>query len=113
MPWHSTFRAILPVLSAATLASSVAFAQTTPATAAASAPEPDWTGTGNVGLFSQYVFRGLTQTNQKPAIQGGFDLAHKSGFYVGTWASNINWVSDAVPPPNSVSASMEWDFYGG
>ena len=113
MPCHSTFRAILPALSAATLASSVAFAQTTPAAAAASAPEPDWTGTGNLGLFSQYVFRGLTQTNQEPAIQGGFDLAHKSGFYVGTWASNVNWISDAVAPPNSVSASMEWDFYGG
>jgi uncharacterized protein (TIGR02001 family) len=101
---------------AAALPTAVALAQTTPAAAAAPAapaPEPDWTGTGNIGFFSQYVFRGLTQTNQKPAVQGGFDLAHKSGFYAGTWASNINWVSDAVPPPNSVSASMEWDFYGG
>jgi len=77
------------------------------------APEPDWTGTANIGLFSQYIFRGITQTNEKPAVQGGFDVSHKGGFYLGTWASNINWVSDLVAPPNSVSASMEWDFYGG
>jgi uncharacterized protein (TIGR02001 family) len=95
---------------AATFAGS-AWAQTPPPAAApAAAPEPDWTFTGNVGLYSQYVFRGISQTNEKPAIQGGFDLAHKSGFYVGTWASNISWLSDGNP---DVSASIEWDFYGG
>ncbi len=56
------------------------------------------------------MFRGISQTNEKPAIQGGFDLAHKSGFYAGTWASNISWLSDANP---DVNASIEWDFYGG
>ncbi|MBS0322134.1 MAG: hypothetical protein JSR18_16440 [Proteobacteria bacterium] len=95
----------------ATLATGSALAQTpAPAPADAKPPEPDWTLSANVGLFSQYVFRGITQTNEKPAIQGGFDLAHKSGFYVGTWASNISWLSDGNP---DVSASMEWDFYGG
>ena len=81
-----------------------------PAPAPAAAPEPDWTFTGNVGLYSQYVFRGISQTNEKPAVQGGLDLAHKSGFYVGTWASNVSWLSDGNP---DVSASVEWDFYGG
>jgi uncharacterized protein (TIGR02001 family) len=79
-------------------------------------PEPDWTFTSNVGLFSQYVFRGVSQTNEKPAVQGGFDLGHKSGFYVGTWASNISWIGDSyIPPPGQpgVSSSLEWDFYGG
>jgi len=93
---------------AATLAGS-ALAQTPPP-AAAPAPEPDWTFTGNVGLYSQYVFRGISQTNEKPALQGGFDIGHKSGFYAGTWASNISWLSDGNP---DVSASLEWDFYGG
>ncbi len=110
-------RATLVALAAGTIASGTALAQTpapaAAAPAAAPAPEPDWSGTANIGLFSQYVFRGLTQTNQKPAVQGGFDLSHKSGFYVGTWASNVNWIADFVPAPNSVSASMEWDFYGG
>lgn len=116
-------RSTLAAIVLASVIPTVATAQTAPATApaaapaAAPAPEPDFTFTGNVGLYSQYVFRGLTQTNQKPALQGGFDLGHKSGFYAGTWASNVSWLSDAYPPTAPVqpgpSASMEWDFYGG
>ena len=37
-------------------------------------------------------------------------LPHASGFYLGTWGSNVSWLSDAVP---DASSSMEWDFYGG
>ena len=44
----------------------------------------------NVTLASDYVFRGLSQTDNQIAIQGGFDYAHDSGFYVGTWASNVS-----------------------
>src|SRR5436190_23394722 len=106
---------MLAALAFAALLPTAGLAQTP--TPAPSAPEPDWTFTGNVGLFSQYVFRGISQTNEKPAVQGGFDVAHKSGFYAGTWASNISWVSDgyAIPPnpPPAPSASIEWDFYGG
>ncbi|MEO8936081.1 MAG: TorF family putative porin, partial [Burkholderiaceae bacterium] len=64
---------------------STAFAQTTaPAAAAETAPAapapgttfgPDLTLTGNAGLFSDYRFRGFTQTGYKPAFQGGFDLS--------------------------------------
>jgi uncharacterized protein (TIGR02001 family) len=64
----------------------------------------------NVGVYSQYVFRGLTQTNEDPALQGGFDYSHASGFYVGTWGSNISWFAD-LNPGNSVS--LEWDAYAG
>lgn len=80
----------------------------TPAPAAAA--EPAWALTGNVGLYSQYVFRGISQTNEKPALQGGLDLGHKSGFYLGAWGSNISWLSDGNP---DVSSSLELDFYGG
>ena len=92
-------------------AAAAALAQT-PAPALAEPPkvEPDWTFATNVGIFSQYVFRGIQQTNDKPALQGGFDLSHKSGFYVGTWLSNVSWISDNAP---DVSASLEWDMYGG
>lgn len=69
--------------------------------------------TGNVGLFSQYIFRGLTQTNGDPAIQGGFDYSHSSGLYVGTWASNISWLTDSQSVTGYTSSSLEWDFYGG
>jgi uncharacterized protein (TIGR02001 family) len=64
----------------------------------------------NVGLFSQYVFRGTAQTAGKPALQGGFDYGHSSGLYLGTWASNISWLQDFAAYNRS---SLEWDFYGG
>lgn len=70
-----------------------------------------FTITGNVGIYSQYVFRGLTQTDRKPAFQGGFDVAHTSGFYAGTWGSNISWLRDAGLATRG--GSLEWDFYGG
>lgn len=75
------------------------------------APASPHTVTGNVGVFSQYIFRGLTQTNRDPALQGGFDYAHSSGFYLGTWASNISWLRDNTS--YSGGGSLEWDFYGG
>jgi len=65
--------------------------------------------TGNIALTSDYVFRGVSQTQNGPAIQGGFDYAHSSGFYVGTWASNVDWVSLGYKE----DSSMEIDLYGG
>ena len=75
------------------------------------APASPHTLTGNIGFYSQYVFRGLTQTDRKPALQGGFDYSHASGFYAGTWASNISWLRDFGT--YSRGGSLEWDFYGG
>ncbi len=57
-------------------------------------PAPQHLFTGNVAVVSQYVFRGLSQTDGKPAVQGGFDYAHSSGFYAGTRLSNISWFTD-------------------
>jgi uncharacterized protein (TIGR02001 family) len=45
-------------------------------------------------FFSQYIFRGLTQTDRKPALQGGFDVNHTSGLISGGWASNVSWLRD-------------------
>ena len=64
----------------------------------------------NMTATSQYRFRGLMQSNNKPAIQGGFDISHSSGFYVGNWNSSISWLGDADP---NVSAPVEMDFYAG
>ncbi|OYW27068.1 MAG: hypothetical protein B7Z51_09365, partial [Methyloversatilis sp. 12-65-5] len=78
------------------IAAALASALAVPAfTAQAEEPASPHTFTGNVGLFSQYVFRGISQTNEDPALQGGFDYSHASGFYLGTWASNISWLKDA------------------
>ena len=74
---------------------------------------PPYTFTGNFGIFSQYIFRGLTQTNGNPAVQGGFDFTHPSGFYAGTWLSNISWLTDSPTVSGYTSAPLEWDFYGG
>jgi len=68
------------------------------------------TFTYNLGLYSQYIFRGLTQTGEEPAIQGGVDYTHASGFYLGAWGSNISWLEDAGLYENS---SLELDVYGG
>ena len=67
--------------------------------------------TGNVGLYSQYIFRGLTQTNKEPALQGGFDYSHSSGFYAGTWMSNVSWLRGFGT--YTAGGSLEMDFYGG
>ncbi len=72
----------------------------------AAAPKSDWSLTGNVGLFSDYRFRGFTQTGYKPALQGGFDVAHSSGFYAGNWNSNVE-------QGLYNGASLEMDFYAG
>ncbi|CAG0974867.1 hypothetical protein BURK1_01423 [Burkholderiales bacterium] len=90
----------LAALSAA-LASTTAYAQ---------APASDWSATANVGLYSEYLFRGIAQTAGKPALQGGFDVAHSGGFYAGTWGSNISWLEDFGAYSRS---SLEWDFYAG
>jgi uncharacterized protein (TIGR02001 family) len=66
--------------------------------------------TGNVGAFSEYLFRGVEQTTGTPAVQGGVDLATDSGFYVGAWISNTNFA--AVSATGS-QVSYETDVYGG
>jgi uncharacterized protein (TIGR02001 family) len=82
------------------IASAVATAFAIPAaTFAADEPASPHTFTANVGLFSQYIFRGLNQTNEDFALQGGFDYAYNFGpasFYIGTWASNVSWLVDGA-----------------
>jgi uncharacterized protein (TIGR02001 family) len=62
----------------------------------------------NVGVVSDYRYRGISQTRLKPALQGGLDYAAPMGFYVGTWASTIKWVKDVGGDSN-----VEVDVYGG
>lgn len=69
------------------------------------------TFTGNVGFVSDYRYRGISQTEKKAALQGGFDYSHESGLYVGTWASNVSWFDNLTD--GEAQNSLEWDFYGG
>lgn len=63
---------------------------------------------GSVTVTSDYAFRGISQTLEKPAIQGGIELAHPSGFYLGTWGSSLNFGEEVNP-----RAQVEMDVYGG
>ena len=106
-------------LAASSLLATAAFAQTAPA---AEAPEASPI-TANVTVVNDYRYRGISQSNFKPAIQGGFDYAHESGLYIGNWNSSISWISDAYGPnggvsgngftAGQVSSSIEMDFYAG
>jgi uncharacterized protein (TIGR02001 family) len=92
------------------MSTAIAAACSTPfavlAQAAPAKAEPEFTIAGNAGLFSDYRFRGYSQTDYNPALQGGIDFAHKSGFYLGNWNSNVNSTLYN-------GASLEMDFYGG
>jgi uncharacterized protein (TIGR02001 family) len=86
--------------------SSAAFAQTAPA-----APEVTY----NVGVVSQYRYRGIAQTKGDAALQGGVDYANANGFYLGAWGSTIKWIKDAAPTGSNPQAKgpVELDLYGG
>jgi len=80
----------------------------------APAPAPEFTITGAASVVSQYKFRGLTQSDSKPAVQGTFTVSHKSGFYVSMWGSSgastrFGPKSDYISPNNGT----EIDVYGG
>jgi len=60
----------------------------------------------NFAASNNYIWRGLTQTVNEAAISGGIDYATDSGFYVGTWVSNVSYAADDV-------YSYEHDLYAG
>jgi uncharacterized protein (TIGR02001 family) len=95
---------------AVVITSSASFAEESPP-AAEAAPASPWVGSPT--LASDYIFRGLTQTNEKPALQGGLEYDHLSGVYAGFWGSSISWLSDYSTIAAPVSSSVEFDFYAG
>ena len=62
----------------------------------------------NVGAFSDYRYRGISQTRLQPAVQAGVDFGMPNGIYLGAWASSIKWIDDA-----GGDANVEIDLYGG
>jgi uncharacterized protein (TIGR02001 family) len=61
--------------------------------------------TANASVTTNYVFRGQTQTDDSPAIQGGIDYNHPSGFYAGAWGSNVDFPG--------LGSGLEYDLYAG
>jgi uncharacterized protein (TIGR02001 family) len=69
----------------------VAFLSAASSIAAQAADAPaSFTASGNIALTSDYVFRGVSQTAGKAALQGGYDVVHASGLSAGLWASNVS-----------------------
>ena len=71
------------LLAGSMLAAAPALADDAPA-----APASDFTITGSAGVWSQYRFRGISQSDNKPVVQGALTITHKSGFYLSTWGSS-------------------------
>lgn len=74
--------------------------------APAAAPESSWSATSNIGFVSDYYTRGISQSWHKPALQGGIDIAHSSGFFAGVWGSTVT-------PNTFPDAPVELDAYAG
>lgn len=71
--------------------------------------KPDNEVSFNLGIVSDYRYRGISQTRLQPALQGGADYTNNpTGLYAGTWLSSIKWISDA-----GGSDDVEWDLYAG
>ncbi|HET8613063.1 MAG TPA: TorF family putative porin [Sphingomonas sp.] len=83
------------------LAAAPAFAQDT-------APPPPISVSGGVSAVTQYRFRGISQSNNRPAVQGSITATHVSGFYVGAWGSSAQAGNSTVDIGGS-----EIDLYGG
>jgi uncharacterized protein (TIGR02001 family) len=79
----------------------------TSASTSALANQPDYTIAGNLAVTSDYRYRGVSQSDLLPAVQGGIDYTAKSGLYLGNWNSSVSeWASFG-------GAGLEMDFYGG
>jgi len=84
------------------------------AAAGAQAQDSPHAFTGKVAVYSEYEYRGISQTSENPALQLTLDYAHKSGFYAGTFLTNIQWLRDAAQVGGfSSKARVEWDIYAG
>lgn len=95
--------AVAVALFGASAVSGTAFAQDETPTGATS----DFEITGSAGVYSQYRFRGISLSDEDVAFQGSIGVAHSSGFYVGTWGSNLAGFGTFG------GSNVEIDIYGG
>ena len=81
-------------------------AQEAPAAEAPAAEEAESPVTWSLALTSDYVFRGITQTDYDPALQAGLTYSWDNGIYVGGWTSNVDFADSNGP-------DIEFDTYIG
>jgi uncharacterized protein (TIGR02001 family) len=110
---HTSIRGLVAatLLAGSALATTPAFADDAPA---ATTPPPPVTITGTAAIVSQYRFRGLAQSNNKPVFQGSITVSHSSGFYLSTWGSSASagCGSTGCEAPINIGGT-EIDVYGG
>ena len=107
---------VLAAAVAVSLTNYQAFAQQAPAAPAAAPaePTPEHTFVPKVSVYTEYEYRGISQTAEKPALQFNLDYSHSSGFYLGTFVTNIKWLKESAKSSGfSTSAQIEWDLFGG
>lgn len=102
MPTLKLRRSLVPLV---LIASATAVAPS----AAMADEEPYFSLSANVALMSEYRFRGLSLSEKDPAIQGGFDISTKDGFYIGAWGSSIQGYGTET----GGLSELELDIYGG
>jgi len=68
---------------------------------------------GNIGVYSKYILRGIGTENDNTAVQGGIDISFDNGFYLGWWASNLGYTSNKPGTDAYTTNGFENDFYGG
>lgn len=68
---------------------------------------------GNIGVHSKYLLRGIFEENDQAAVQGGLDYSHESGFYAGWWFSSLGYEYDASGTDPFTGNGVENDFYAG
>lgn len=104
-----TLTVAILIISSASLSYAEETSVTMPATTPVTVAAPDNVVSYNLGVVSDYRFRGISQTRLQPAVQGGADYANTpTGLYVGTWLSTLKWIDDA-----GGNGNVEWDMYAG
>lgn len=101
-------RTSIPAALAAFLLATPAFAEMQPA------PAPAFTISGGAALVTDYRFRGVSQTDRHPAIQGTFTIAHESGLYATVWASSIDdYIANGSDAEIDLIAGFKKTTHGG
>jgi len=72
-----------------------------------------WEISADFALTSDYVFRGVSQSQEEAAIQAGLNFEHESGFYTGIWGSSVDFTADSTLPEDEDGADVEVDAFVG
>jgi uncharacterized protein (TIGR02001 family) len=109
---NSVFKVLAAAIATSgAISMSNAMAQAAPATPA---PTPEHTLATKVSVYSEYEYRGITQTSEKPALQLNIDYSHSSGLYLGTFLTNINWLKDTGRAGGfKAEGDLELDLFAG